>query len=147
MDPITHTMAGAVMARIGGDRRTPLAAATLILAANAPDIDIFSVWVGSFASLAFRRGWTHGPIALLLLPFVVTGIILAWDRGGFVLYIKRLERGRFKRPLAAPTAAVTTLDATSLAMLLDGIDVKRVVRPRLGGHLKTGHTWTGQNRT
>lgn len=57
--------------------------------------------------------------------------ILAWDRGGFVLYIKRLERGRFKRPLAAPGIASVALDATSLAMLLDGIDVKRVVRPRL----------------
>jgi inner membrane protein len=73
-------MAGAVMARVGGDRRTPLAALTLMLAANAPDIDIFSVWLGSFASLAFRRGWTHGPIALVLLPLVVTGVVLGWDR-------------------------------------------------------------------
>ena len=54
--------------------------ATLILAANAPDIDIFSVWLGSFASLAFRRGWTHGPLALALLPFAITGLILLWDR-------------------------------------------------------------------
>ena len=80
MDPITHTMAGAVMACVGADRRTPLAATTLILAANAPDVDIFSIWVGSFASLAFRRGWTHGPIALAVLPFVITGAVLAWDR-------------------------------------------------------------------
>ncbi len=80
MDPITHSLAGAVMSRVGGERRTPLAMATLILAANAPDIDIFSVWIGSFASLAFRRGWTHGPIALALLPFAVTGLILLWDR-------------------------------------------------------------------
>lgn len=57
--------------------------------------------------------------------------ILAWDRGGFVLYIKRLERGRFQRPLIAPNATTAQLDATSLAMLLDGIDVKRVSRPRL----------------
>jgi inner membrane protein len=80
MDPITHSLAGAVMSRVGGERRTPLAMATLVLAANAPDIDIFSVWVGSFASLAFRRGWTHGPIALVLLPFAITGLILLWDR-------------------------------------------------------------------
>jgi inner membrane protein len=80
MDPITHTMAGAVMARVGGDRRTPLAAATLMLAANAPDIDIYTVWTEtSFGSIAFRRGWTHGPYALVLLPFVVTYAVLAWD--------------------------------------------------------------------
>jgi inner membrane protein len=80
MDPFTHTMVGAVMARAGGDRRTPLAAATLMLAANAPDIDIYTVWTEtSFGSIAFRRGWTHGPFALLLLPFVVAFAILLWD--------------------------------------------------------------------
>lgn len=80
MDPFTHTMVGAVMARAGGDRRTPLAAATLMLAANAPDIDIVTVWTEtSFGSIAFRRGWTHGPLFLLLLPFIITFAILVWD--------------------------------------------------------------------
>ena len=48
MDPITHTMAGAVMARAGLDRggTLPLAATTLVLAANAPDIDIFVMFLG-----------------------------------------------------------------------------------------------------
>jgi len=55
--------------------------------------------------------------------------ILAWDRGGFVLYYKRLERGRFKLPQIAPGAVEVELDATQLAMLLDGIDVKRVKSP------------------
>ncbi len=80
MDPITHTLAGAVMARVGGDRKTPLAAATLMLSANAPDVDIISTGWGSFASLAFRRGWTHGPIALVILPLVISAAVLAWDR-------------------------------------------------------------------
>ena len=80
MDPFTHTMAGAVLARAGGDRRTPLAAATLMLAANAPDIDIYTVWTEtSFGSIAFRRGWTHGPFALFMLPFMITCAVLAWD--------------------------------------------------------------------
>ena len=55
--------------------------------------------------------------------------ILAWDRGGFVLYYKRLERGRFRLPEVAPGAAEVQLEATQLAMLLDGIDVKRVKAP------------------
>lgn len=80
VDPITHTLAGATMARAGLDRRTPLAAATLMLAANAPDIDIAAAFGDRNATLAWRRGWTHGPLAWLLLPFLVAGIMLAWDR-------------------------------------------------------------------
>ncbi len=80
MDPITHTMTGAVLARAWGDRRTPLAAATLMLGANAPDIDIYTAWTeSSFGSIAFRRGWTHGPVFLLLLPVIITGVIMLWD--------------------------------------------------------------------
>jgi transposase len=55
--------------------------------------------------------------------------ILFFDRGGLVLYYKRLERGRFRLPGAAPGATSLTLDATELAMLLDGIDFGRVHRP------------------
>lgn len=55
--------------------------------------------------------------------------ILAWDRGGFVLYYKRLEQGRFKLPAVEAGAAEVELDATQLAMLLDGIDVRRVKAP------------------
>ena len=56
--------------------------------------------------------------------------ILVWDRGGFVLYYKRLERGRFRLPEVAAGAEEVQLDATQLAMLLDGIDVKRVKPPQ-----------------
>lgn len=55
--------------------------------------------------------------------------ILAFDRGGFVLYYKRLERGRFRWPAVAPDAKQIELDGTALTMLLDGIDVGRVKRP------------------
>jgi len=107
MDPVTHTMAGAAMARVGLDRRTPLAAATLMLAANAPDIDIFSLASGSYASIAFRRGWTHGPIALVVLPFVITGLILLWDR---------LVRRR-RDPARAPVDGRWTLALASIGVL------------------------------
>ena len=55
--------------------------------------------------------------------------VLFWDRGGFVLYYKRLERGRFRMPTVPAAAREVELDATTLAMLLDGIDVRRVARP------------------
>jgi inner membrane protein len=97
MDPVTHTMAGAVLARAGFDRggAVPLAATTLMVAANAPDIDVFVLFAGSYAGLAFRRGWTHGPIAMVLLPFALTGALLAWDR-----WVRRRgKRGATRAPL------------------------------------------------
>lgn len=56
--------------------------------------------------------------------------ILTWDRGGFVLYYKRLETGRFRLPPVDEAAQTVSLDATQLAMLLDGIEVAAVKRPR-----------------
>jgi len=55
--------------------------------------------------------------------------VLAFERGGFVLWYKRLEQGRFK-PLPPSAAGQVQLDATQLAMLLDGIDIRRVKAPR-----------------
>ena len=55
--------------------------------------------------------------------------ILAWDNGGFVLFYKRLEKGRFKLPHLSPEAMAVEIDATQLAMLLDGIDFGWVRRP------------------
>jgi transposase len=55
--------------------------------------------------------------------------LLTWDRGGFVLWQKRLERGRFPLPAAAPSAAHWTLDASQLSLLLDGFDFTKVDRP------------------
>lgn len=56
--------------------------------------------------------------------------ILTWDHGGFVLYYKRLERGRFRLPEIRVGQVEVLLDATQLAMLLDGLDVKQVKPPR-----------------
>ena len=39
-----------------------------------------SFW-GPAADLAFRRGWTHGILALVLWPFVLTGAMILLDRG------------------------------------------------------------------
>jgi len=55
--------------------------------------------------------------------------ILAFDRGGFVLWYKRLERGRFRVPQFSTRNKSISLEASELAMLLDGIDFSRVRRP------------------
>jgi len=54
--------------------------------------------------------------------------VLAWDRGGFVLYYKRLERGRFRLPVLV--GDTVRLDAGQLAMLVDGVDLAHVRRNR-----------------
>lgn len=56
--------------------------------------------------------------------------ILVWDHGGFVLYAKRLERGRFRAPPFPLGAGRIRLDGSQLAMLLSGIDLRRVPQPR-----------------
>lgn len=80
MDNLTHTLVGATLARAGIGRRTPLATATLIVAANAPDVDVLSYARGPMFALSFRRGITHGVPALAVLPFAVAGAVVAWDR-------------------------------------------------------------------
>lgn len=55
--------------------------------------------------------------------------ILTFQKGGFVLWYKRLERGRFKPLQSAPGEEHMVLDSTELALLLDGIDIRMVKRP------------------
>jgi transposase len=54
--------------------------------------------------------------------------VLFWDRGGFVLYYKRLARGRFQLPRLTSKSDRVVLDATQLAMLLGGFDPLRARR-------------------
>ena len=54
--------------------------------------------------------------------------ILFWDRGGFVVYYKRLARGRFRLPRVAAGADRVVLDATELAMLLGGFELSKAHR-------------------
>jgi transposase len=49
--------------------------------------------------------------------------ILFWDRSGFVLYMKRLEKGRFQLPVIDERRKHVEMEPAQLAMLLDGIDL------------------------
>ncbi len=56
--------------------------------------------------------------------------IIYWDRSGFVLWYKRLERGTFRFPRANATRV--EVEAAELALLLEGIDLAGAHRrPRL----------------
>ncbi len=80
MDNLTHSLAGAVLGQMGLKRKTALAMPTLIIAANIPDIDAFAVLLGGHAHLAIRRGITHGPIAIAVLPLILTALMLLYAR-------------------------------------------------------------------
>ena len=56
--------------------------------------------------------------------------ILFWDKNGYVVYFKRLERGRFQLPVVDEKRVKVEMEAAQLAMLLDGIDLnaKRLAR-------------------
>lgn len=79
MDNLTHSMVGAMLGQMGLKRRSGLGMPTIIIAANIPDIDATCTLLGT-PSLAMRRGLTHGPIAMLLLPVALAAIMLLFDR-------------------------------------------------------------------
>ncbi|MEQ1537329.1 MAG: metal-dependent hydrolase [Sphingorhabdus sp.] len=80
MDNLTHSLAGAILGQMGLKTKTGLAMPTLIIAANIPDIDAVAVLLGGHQHLALRRGLTHGPIAMVLLPVLLWAAMLAWDK-------------------------------------------------------------------
>lgn len=57
--------------------------------------------------------------------------ILAWTRGGYIVWYKRLEKSRFKLPPVDASSKTVSLDAAQLTMLLDGIDLGKVKRPAM----------------
>jgi inner membrane protein len=79
MDNLTHSLAGAVLGQMGLKRKSGLGMATLIIAANIPDIDAAAVLLGGHQHLAIRRGITHGPIAIVVLPLLVTAAMIWFD--------------------------------------------------------------------
>jgi len=50
-----------------------------------------------------------------------------WDRGGYCLIAKRLERGTFVLPRAT-RSGVVEVEASELALILDGIDLSNARR-------------------
>jgi len=80
MDNLAHSLVGAWMAEAGLKRRTPLATATLVIGANLPDIDAFTMVLGADRSLFLRRGLTHGVLALAVLPWLLAGAVMLWDK-------------------------------------------------------------------
>ena len=79
MDNVCHTLVGAAFGEAGLKRRSRYGNAALIIASNLPDLDVLVFATGT-PSVSFRRGWTHGVLAQLLLPVALTAVIWLADR-------------------------------------------------------------------
>ncbi|WP_280638315.1 metal-dependent hydrolase [Qipengyuania aquimaris] len=81
MDNLTHSLVGALIGQAGLKKKTGLAMPALIIGANLPDVDAACLfWLEGVEHLGFRRGITHGPPALLLLPLILAGLLYGFDR-------------------------------------------------------------------
>jgi inner membrane protein len=75
MDPLTHTATGLFLSRVGLNRWTPMATPIILLAANAPDIDIVTAAGGSLNYLHYHRHLTHSLIAMPVMAFLTVGLV------------------------------------------------------------------------
>lgn len=81
MDNITHSLVGALIGQTGLKKKTGLAMPALIIGANLPDVDAACFfWLEGTEHLGFRRGITHGPPALVILPIILAGLLWGFDR-------------------------------------------------------------------
>jgi inner membrane protein len=80
LDPLAHTLFGAALAETGLKRRSRYATATLIVGANLPDVDAVAMLWGSDTALFFRRGWSHGIVAMVVLPLLLAAAVWLWHR-------------------------------------------------------------------
>ncbi|MBA3526589.1 MAG: metal-dependent hydrolase [Sphingomonas sp.] len=80
MDNLTHSLAGALLGRMGLKRLTGRAMPALVISANLPDIDTFIAPLIVAEPIAFHRGFTHGIGGWILMPFVTAALVLLWNR-------------------------------------------------------------------
>lgn len=80
MDNLTHTLVGAALGEAGLKRRSALAMPTLLIGANLPDLDAVAYLWGDLAAFEWRRGWTHGVLAWLVLPLILAGVMVGAAR-------------------------------------------------------------------
>ena len=80
MDPLTHTATGLFLSRAGLNRWTPLATPILLLAANAPDIDIVTLAGGPLNYLHYHRHLTHALAAVPVMALLPVLLVRALAR-------------------------------------------------------------------
>jgi inner membrane protein len=98
MEPITHFMTGACLARAGFNRKAAYATVAMTLAAEAPDLDTLWSIDGPIAAFQHHRGWTHTFFGLPLEAAIVVGAI-------WLVHRWRSRRGEIASAAAKKRAA------------------------------------------
>ena len=80
MDPFTHVLTGACLARAGFNRKAAYATAAMVVAADLPDIDVVWSIGGPLAAFQHHRGWTHTFLGIPFLAAAVVGATWLWHR-------------------------------------------------------------------
>jgi len=80
MDPLTHAAVGLFLSRAGLNRWTPRATPILILAAEAPDIDIVTLAGGALGYLHYHRHLTHSLIMMPVMALLPVALVRAAGR-------------------------------------------------------------------
>ena len=75
-----------------------------------------------------RDVFKHDPLSGHLFVFFSRRLdrvrIVYWDRNGFAMWTKRLEKGRYRPRLASDESVdVRSLEAAELVLILEGIDL------------------------
>jgi len=80
LDNLTHSLFGATLARTPLARAGRGTTAALLLASNAPDVDIVTTAGGAVKYLEWHRGMTHGPLGIVGLGVITAGLVWAGRR-------------------------------------------------------------------
>ena len=80
MDPLTHTLTGATLAKAGLERLSPYATTVCVVAANAPDVDVLTRFGGPWFALEHHRGITHSIIGTLTLGLLLPLFVCALEK-------------------------------------------------------------------
>jgi inner membrane protein len=108
MEPITHLMTGACLARAGFNRKTAYATVAMTLAAEVPDLDVLWGIGGPIAAFQHHRGWTHTFIGAPIEAAIVVGAI--W-------LVHRIRQRRPQKPTSPSKAALPPVRWATLYIL------------------------------
>lgn len=107
LDNLTHSLTGLALSRAGLNRLSPHATLVLILAANAPDIDVIAAAGGPLAFLDWHRHITHAAAAAPLMALLPVAI-------AYAIYRRKLDLGGAYLASLAGVVSHFLLDLTNV---------------------------------
>jgi membrane-bound metal-dependent hydrolase YbcI (DUF457 family) len=117
LDNLTHTLFGLTLARTALGRAGRGTTAALVIASNAPDVDIVATASGALTYLRWHRGPTHGPIGLIGLGLATASFVWLWYDGPARLKSRRLQARRRNGEQGPPDRDVVSRSRPSFSML------------------------------